>query len=544
MPAHDPSRPPPLLLDRARFDTDLTLPAARIPARACQAVVAGLKGHLFDLARQPSVVGDDARHGGGGDEAGTQKTDKPAGPTRLVMLRPAWATDAGSGGTLGAADLLAAAGSAPPPDAATTIAALPPAAAAVLASVGATPATATIRLGYAHHPAASVLRALLPPGVDAPASFETVGHIAHLNLNPDQLEHAALIGAVLLDKNPGLRTVVTKVGEISSTFRALPLRVIAGDPDTVATVTQAGCRFKLDYGTVYWNSRLEAEHARCVGDLEPGSTLLDVMAGVGPFAIPAAKGEKGCTVYANDLNPASYEWLCANIGANRVGHAVAPFCVDGRAFIRAAGGAEALAEGRPPAAIVPAPKPRPPPSGRKGGGDGGGEPPPPPRPPLPASIPAGGLVYGAAIMNLPASAVSFLDAFRGAFSGGAWAATRAGEAGAPALPTVHVYTFAATDELEEMEGAGGGKEGERRRVGGGGGGLLTAPAVAGRVVAALWAGSGNDAPTVPLGLAIRLVRDVAPNKRMVRVTFRVPADVAFWEKGGDGGGGKRARVDV
>ncbi|KAK9709123.1 tRNA(m(1)G37)methyltransferase [Basidiobolus ranarum] len=40
------------------------------------------------------------------------------------------------------------------------------------------------------------------------------------------------------------------------------------------------------------------------------------MAGVGPFALPASK--KGCIVHANDLNPESYKWLCENIRLNKV----------------------------------------------------------------------------------------------------------------------------------------------------------------------------------------------------------------------------------
>ena len=42
----------------------------------------------------------------------------------------------------------------------------------------------------------------------------------------------------------------------------------------------------------------------------------DVFAGVGPFALPSAK--KGSIVYANDLNPSSYEWLNENVKLNKV----------------------------------------------------------------------------------------------------------------------------------------------------------------------------------------------------------------------------------
>lgn len=47
------------------------------------------------------------------------------------------------------------------------------------------------------------------------------------------------------------------------------------------------------------------------------------MAGVGPFSIPAAK--KGAFVYANDLNPCSYQWLCENIKLNKVSAPPPPF---------------------------------------------------------------------------------------------------------------------------------------------------------------------------------------------------------------------------
>jgi tRNA G37 N-methylase Trm5 len=49
---------------------------------------------------------------------------------------------------------------------------------------------------------------------------------------------------------------------------------------------------------------------------QPDDVIADVFAGVGPFALPAAK--KGCAVLANDLNPESYKYLIMNIKDNKV----------------------------------------------------------------------------------------------------------------------------------------------------------------------------------------------------------------------------------
>eukprot|EP00262_Sarcandra_glabra_P006606 TRINITY_DN1895_c0_g1_i2.p1 TRINITY_DN1895_c0_g1~~TRINITY_DN1895_c0_g1_i2.p1 ORF type:complete len:326 (+),score=70.29 TRINITY_DN1895_c0_g1_i2:469-1446(+) len=100
----------------------------------------------------------------------------------------------------------------------------------------------------------------------------------------------------------------------------------------VTEVKQYGATFKLDYGLVYWNSRLEHEHIRLVSQFQAGETICDMFAGIGPFAIPAA--QKGCIVYANDLNPNSIHYLKVNAEINKVEDYVCAYNMDARAFMR------------------------------------------------------------------------------------------------------------------------------------------------------------------------------------------------------------------
>ncbi|MCI16519.1 tRNA (guanine(37)-N1)-methyltransferase 2-like, partial [Trifolium medium] len=84
----------------------------------------------------------------------------------------------------------------------------------------------------------------------------------------------------------------------------------------ITEVKQYGATFKLDYSLVYWNSRLEHEHKRLVSMFQAGEIICDMFAGIGPFAIPAA--QKGCLVYANDLNPDSIHYLRINAKINKI----------------------------------------------------------------------------------------------------------------------------------------------------------------------------------------------------------------------------------
>jgi tRNA (guanine37-N1)-methyltransferase len=229
-----------------------------------------------------------------------------------------------------------------------------------------------------------------------PTGFETIGHIAHLNLREEHLPFKRTIGQVFLDKNPRLRTVVNKTHTISNQFRVFPLELLAGVEEYVTEVRQLNVTFRFDYSKVYWNSRLDKEHERVVSLFRAGDIVSDMMCGIGPFALPAAK--RGHTVYANDLNPMSYAALCDNIRINKLAARVHAFNLDGRAFWAA----------------------------------------------LREQQRAGTALHAQhVVMNLPAIAIEFIDALCGSYTAAEVAALPGGAAG---LPFVHCYCFSTAGE--------------------------------------------------------------------------------------------------
>lgn len=146
---------------------------------------------------------------------------------------------------------------------------------------------------------------------------------------------------MLLDKIKHCQLVVNKVNIIDTQFRYFQMETLAeasnGDGKPIGTVVntiESGLRFRFDFAKVYWNPRLSAERTRINKILNKKVDILyDAFAGVGPFAITAAKFNK-CRVVANDLNPESYRWLVENVRLNHVESMVSCHNLDARKFIK------------------------------------------------------------------------------------------------------------------------------------------------------------------------------------------------------------------
>jgi tRNA (guanine37-N1)-methyltransferase len=320
----------------------------------------------------------------------------------------------------------------------------------------------------------------------------------HLNLREHWLPYKHIIAEILKDKNPSIRTVINKTEDVGShsQFRTFPFELLTGDNDLNVIQHEQDCEFRFDYSRVYWNSRLETEHRRLVEKFEPGQMVCDVMAGVGPFAVPA--GRKRIFVWANDLNPHGYEVMQDAVQRNRVSEFVTPFNKDGREFIRFA--AQSLLEADPVTVTIEPKKRRE--KRRKVGENSESEKPSPP--PQVYTRPS---IVDHYVMNLPATAIEFLDAFQGLYTG---KESLFAPHTSQLLPTVHVYCFSGHSENEVDDHID-----VCQRVSERIGYTITPEDRVG--------GSGDAS----IELAIHNVRLVSPNKQMFCASFRLPAEVAF-----------------
>ncbi|KAM4542541.1 tRNA (guanine(37)-N(1))-methyltransferase [Odontesthes bonariensis] len=402
---HKLYRPPPeargmTSLDKDAFTQTITVPALRVPTGVLNKVVKSLRKSTIQRPGVPRVVQDKEESSG----------------FRLVLLDPHRVSLASSFSETEAE---------------------------ALRSFGVAEELHhyEMKLTYDNLKSEEVLEAVLPLGQDVTSGFSRVGHIAHMNLRDHQLPYKNVIGQVIMDKNPGVTCVVNKTNMIDSTYRNFKMEVMAGEENMVAKVKENGVTYEFDFSRVYWNPRLSTEHQRVVELIKRGDTVFDVFAGVGPFAIPAARS--GANVLANDLNPESYRWLQHNCKLNKVGGKVQTFNLDGRAFIQG-----------------------------------------PFKQELPSLLKGDGRVH--VVMNLPALALEFLDAFRGLL-----------QQEAPCdqnLPTVYCYGF-SKDENAEAD-------------------------MVERASRSLGFPLKND-------YSVHFVRNVAPNKDMMCVRFTLPKEVLF-----------------
>ncbi len=180
------------------------------------------------------------------------------------------------------------------------------------------------------------LAGLLPSDLLAslPKALDVVGDIAIIEIPMELREHEKWIGEAVLKTHRNVKTVLSKAGAITGTYRVRGFKIIAGEPRTFTVHKEYGCRYQVDVAKAYFSPRLSHEHERVASLVGEDETVVDMFAGVGPFSVLIGKKHPSVKVYALDINPEALVFLKKNVLLNRVQDNVFPLLGDARQIVR------------------------------------------------------------------------------------------------------------------------------------------------------------------------------------------------------------------
>ena len=156
-------------------------------------------------------------------------------------------------------------------------------------------------------------------------SLERLGDIVIVDEDDD--ERAREIADAVMASDVPCETVLNRASPIEGELRVRRWDVLAGN-GTETVHREYGHEFLLDVAEVYFSPRLATERHRVIEQVDPEETVVDMFAGVGPYAVPMAS--RGADVVACDLNERAVEYLRENAERNGVADRVTAIAGDVR----------------------------------------------------------------------------------------------------------------------------------------------------------------------------------------------------------------------
>jgi len=162
-----------------------------------------------------------------------------------------------------------------------------------------------------------------------PTKWEKVGEVLTIKLDCNLEKYKEKVCEKYAEML-NCKTVLNNLGGISGAYRKPKVEIIYGSKNTETIHIENGIRFKLDPAKIMFSSGNMHERLRMANVSNIDETVVDLFAGIGYFTMPMAVYSKPKKIFACEINPESYGFLCENIVLNNVTTIVEPLQGDNR----------------------------------------------------------------------------------------------------------------------------------------------------------------------------------------------------------------------
>ena len=162
-----------------------------------------------------------------------------------------------------------------------------------------------------------------------PDKWEKIGDVLTIKLDRNLEKYQEKVGETYAEILQ-CKTVLKDVGGISGIFREPKVEIIYGSTNTETLHIENSIKFKLDPQKIMFSSGNMDERLRMAKISNKNETVVDLFAGVGYFTLPMAVFSRPKRIFACEVNPVAYNYLCKNIVLNHVPSIVQPLFGDNR----------------------------------------------------------------------------------------------------------------------------------------------------------------------------------------------------------------------
>jgi tRNA wybutosine-synthesizing protein 2 len=162
-----------------------------------------------------------------------------------------------------------------------------------------------------------------------PRGYQRLGSVVLLRLPETLRPRFREIGRAWRAER-GVTAVLRYRGPMRGEWREPSVERLTSEGGTEVEVREHGVRFRLDVARLMFARGNSTERARAGRLTRPGESVLDLFAGIGYFAIPAALVGRAAEVWAVEPNPTAFRYLVTNARLNGVEDRVRPILGDNR----------------------------------------------------------------------------------------------------------------------------------------------------------------------------------------------------------------------